>query len=135
MSVGSDGIDVEEIGHAEFAEAEFEAAARELVEKGQETSLVFDFVFAEREYFMDHAATEIRLFAQAGIADDVEIGVAGESEALGESGSASFFDIYQNFSGVIERFTLIGDITITQIDEIRLSNNSIDFSICFNDYN
>ena len=33
VRVGADGVDVEEIRHAEFAEAEFEAAAREFVEE------------------------------------------------------------------------------------------------------
>ena len=48
------------------------------------------------------ARLEIGRFAQAGIAHDIEIGVAGEAEAVAESGSAGFFDIDQKFGGVIE---------------------------------
>ena len=53
MSVGADGIDVEEVGHAELAEAEFEAAARKFVEEREESALVLDFIFAEREDFVE----------------------------------------------------------------------------------
>ncbi len=41
VSVGADGVDVEEIRHAEFAEAEFETAAREFVEEGEESCAGF----------------------------------------------------------------------------------------------
>ncbi len=49
----------------------------------KEVALVLDFVVAEREDFVDHAAAEIRGFAQERIAHDVEIGVAGQAEAGG----------------------------------------------------
>ena len=102
VSVGADGIDVEEIGHAELAEAEFETAARQFVEERKESALVLDFVFAEREDFVDHGAAEVGRLAQRGIADDVEIGVAGEAETCAERGAAGFFDVDQKFGGVVE---------------------------------
>ncbi len=59
VGVGADGVDIEEIGHAEFAEADFQAAAGEFVEEGEEAALVFDFIFAKREDFVDDAAGEV----------------------------------------------------------------------------
>jgi len=77
VRVGADGVDVKEIRHTEFAEAEFETAPREFVEEGEESALVLDFVLAEGEDFVNHGATEVGRFAQQGVADDIEVGVAG----------------------------------------------------------
>jgi len=102
VSVGADGIEVEKVGHAEFAEAEFEAAARELVEERQEATLVFDFVFAEGEDFVNHGAADIGRLAEKRVADDIEIGVAGQAETEAESGATSFFEVKKKLSGTVE---------------------------------
>ena len=102
MSVGADRIDVEEIGNTELAEAEFEAAARQFIEEREEGALVLDFVFAEREDRVNHAATQIRVVAQQWIAHDVEIGVSGQAEALGEGCAARLFYVDENLRGVVE---------------------------------
>ena len=102
VRVGADGIDVEEIRHAELAEADFETAARQFVEQREVAALVLDFVFAERDDGMDHGAAEIGSLAQQGIAHDVEIGIAGEAEAEAERGATCLFDVDQNLGGVVE---------------------------------
>ena len=102
VSVGANGIEVEKVGHAEFAEAEFEAAARKFVEERQEAALVFDFVFAEGEDFVDHGAADIRRLAEKRVADDIEIGVAGQAETEAESGATSFFEVKKKLSGTVE---------------------------------
>ena len=102
MRVGANGIDVEEIGHAELAETEFEAAARQFFEEREGVALVLDFVVAQRENLMDHAPTEIGRLAQQRVAHDVEIGVAGKAETVRQSGTARFFDVDQELGGVVE---------------------------------
>ena len=102
MGVGAGGVEIEKVGHAELAEAEFEAAARKFVEERERSALVLDFVFAQREDFVEHAASEIGGFAEKGIADDVEIGVSGEAEAGTERGAAGFFDVGEKFSGIVQ---------------------------------
>ena len=102
VSVGADRVAVEEIRHAEFAEAEFETTAREFVEQREEAALVLNFVFAERDDGMDHSPAEIRLFAEQWVADDIEVGVSSEAEALSERRAAGFLDVDENLGGVIE---------------------------------
>ena len=100
MGVGTDGVDVEEIRHAEFADTKFEAAAREFVEEGEKAALVFYFVVAKGEDFMENAAAEIGRFAEGGVANDIEVGVAGKTKALREGGAAGFFDVGEKFNGI-----------------------------------
>ena len=102
VSVGADGVYVEEIGQGELAEAEFEAAARKFFEEGEKAALVFDFIFAQGKDFVNHGAAQVRRFAQERVADDIEIGIAGEAEAQAECGSASFFEIDQKFGGIVQ---------------------------------
>ena len=105
VRIGAHRIDVEEVGHAELAEAEFETAARQFVEEREPGALVLDFIFAEREDLMDHAPAEIGCLAQERVAHDIQIGVAGEAEALSESGATCFFNVHQQFGGVVQAHT------------------------------
>ena len=82
MRVGAYRIQVEEIRHAELAKANFQAAPRQFVEQRQKTALVLDLVFAQREHFVDHAASQVRRFAQQRIAHDVQIRIPGQAKAL-----------------------------------------------------
>ena len=102
MSVGADGVYVEEIGHGELAKAEFKAAARQFFEQREITPLVFDFILAQGKDFVNHGAPEVRRFAQQRIADDVEVRIAGKTETGAECSSASLFDIDQKLGGIVE---------------------------------
>lgn len=51
---------------------------------------------------MNHAAGEVRRFAKGRIANDVEIGVAGETEAGAESQATGFFDIGKKLKRVAD---------------------------------
>src|SRR5208282_1195170 len=63
VRVGTDRILIEEIGQAEFSEANFETAAGQLIEQRQKAALVLDVILAQRENFVNHAAAEIGSFA------------------------------------------------------------------------
>src|SRR5262249_22592057 len=102
VGIGADGVDVEEIRHAELAEAEFEAVAREFFKERKEAALVLDFVVAEREDFVKQGATEIRRLAERRVADGVEVSVAGEAKALGQGGATSLLDVNEQFGRSVE---------------------------------
>ena len=102
MRVRADRIDIEKVRHTKFAEAEFEAAARKFFEEREGVALIFDFVVAEREDFVEHCAPEIRSLAKQRIADDIEIGVAGETESEAKGGASGLFKIYQEFGGIVQ---------------------------------
>jgi len=51
---------------------------------------------------VDHAAAEIGRFAELRVAHDVEIGIAGEAEALAEGGAPGLFDVDQDLKGVVQ---------------------------------
>ncbi len=107
VGIGADGVYVEEVGQSELAEAEFQTAAREFFEEGKEAAIVFDFVFAQSKHLVNHGAAQVRGFAQKGIADDIEIGIAGKAETLTEGGSAGFFQIDQKFGGIVEAYAAV----------------------------
>src|SRR5271156_5763999 len=50
---------------------------------------------------MKKGAAQVRGFAQERIADDIKICIAGQSETCAERGSASLFDIDEEFGGVV----------------------------------
>src|SRR5580765_6370762 len=101
VGVRADRIDVKEVGHAEFAETNFEAPPRQFIEEGEEAALVLNLFFAESKHLVNHRAAHIRGLAQRRITDDIEICVSGEAEAGAESGTSGFFNVDQNFSGVV----------------------------------
>src|ERR1039458_5101153 len=102
MGVGPNRIEVEEIRHAEFAKADFQAAARQFVKKRKCVALVLDPVLAQGEYLVNHAAAQIGSFTQRRVTHDVQIGIAGQAKATGKCGAARFFDIDQQFGGVVQ---------------------------------
>jgi len=102
MRVRPNGILIEEIGHAELAEANLQAAARQLVKQRKKIPLVLNLILAQSEYFVDHAAPEVRRFAQRRIAHDVQVGIAGQSQAGAQRRAAGFFDIHQDLGGIVE---------------------------------
>ena len=51
---------------------------------------------------MNLAAAQIRSFAEQGIAHNVEVGITCQSETLGESGPAGFFNIDQKLGRVVD---------------------------------
>jgi hypothetical protein len=102
MSVGGSRIQVEEIGHGEFADAKLQSSPRHFLEPRKKTAVVFNFVFAESEDFVNHATPEIWLLAEERIAHDVEIRRPGHTESHAQGGAAGFLDIHQQLGGVIE---------------------------------
>src|SRR5579863_9968603 len=51
---------------------------------------------------MNHATAKIGSLAEQRIADDVEVGVAGQAEALAQGRPAGLFGIYQQFRGIVD---------------------------------
>ena len=102
MSIRTHRVDVEEIGHAELAEADFETPARQFIEQRKKVSLVLDLVFAEGEHFVNDCPPQIGSLAQRGVAYDIEIRIASQSEAGAQRSSAGLLNIDQQFSGVVE---------------------------------
>ena len=102
VGVGPDRVGVEKIGKTELPEAHFDAPARQRIEQRKIVAIVFYGVFAEREHFVEHAAAEIGRFAELRVAHDIEIGIAGEAEALAEGGAPGLFDVDQDLKGVVQ---------------------------------
>ena len=86
----------------EFAEAEFDAARRQLRETGKRTAIDFDFVFTEREHLVNHRTREVGRLAEIGITHDVEIDEARESQRIAQSAATGFLDIHQQFGGIVQ---------------------------------
>ena len=63
MSIGTGGIHIEKICHAEFADANFDAAARQLAKKREKAALALDLILAQREHFVNHRPPKIGRFA------------------------------------------------------------------------
>src|SRR5215472_13418378 len=101
LGIAAYGIDVEEIGQAEFPDAKFEAATRDFVEQREEAALVLDPIFAEGKNVMVHAASEIGGFAEQRVSNDVEISIAGQAESEREGRTTCLFQIEEEFVRVV----------------------------------
>ena len=59
VRVGAGGVHVEEVRNTEFADAEFEPAARKFFEKREEVAFVLNFIVAEGEDMVELGAPQI----------------------------------------------------------------------------
>ena len=64
MGVRAHRILVEEIGHAELAEPDFQATAGDFIEQRKKVALVFHLIFAERKHFVNQAASQVGSLAE-----------------------------------------------------------------------
>ena len=93
ICVGAVGVEVEEIGQAHFAEAEFEAALGKFSKEGVGSAVGSDFLAAEGNDLVPHEARDVGSFAERGVADDVEVEEAGDAEGFAEAVAAGFLDV------------------------------------------
>ena len=93
MAVGADGVDVEVVGQAHLADVKFEAALGDLRGQREWRAVAVDQLVGEADGLVDLHAGDVGRGAEIGIADDVEIGEAGEAEGLADAAAAGGFDV------------------------------------------
>src|SRR5208337_3292958 len=64
IAVGSVGVQIEKVRHAEFAETYFEAAFRQFAKQGKRVALRYNFFAAKGNDLVPHQAGNIGSFAE-----------------------------------------------------------------------
>ena len=85
MAVGSDGIDVEEIGQGHLASAKLDAANRHAGGGGEGAGGLACYFVGETDDLVDLVAGEIWGGAKARVANDIEVCESRETERLAQS--------------------------------------------------
>jgi len=100
VAVGADGVDVEVVGEAHLAEVELEATLGNLRSQSERCAFAFDELVGEAEGLVNLNAGDVGLRAEVWVADDVEVGEAGETERLADAAAAGGFNV-QDGVGVV----------------------------------
>ena len=97
MTIVGDAVDVEEIHQVEFADVDIEPARRQGRENRERCVLDLDRVVAQRDHFAIPEPRQVRLRAQAGVANRIDVGETSESERLAKAAAAGAFEISDGF--------------------------------------
>ena len=93
VGIGADGVEIEEVGEAHAAGPELKSAFGEAGSEGERGSRRVDHPIREADDLVEFVAGEVGFGAEAGIADDVQIGESGEAEGFGDAASPGGFDV------------------------------------------
>ena len=85
MAIGTDSIEVEEVGEAKLANAEFEAALGVLSRQGEWAATGFGELRGEPDGLVKLDTREVGDRPKGRVADDIEIGEAGKAKGLGDA--------------------------------------------------
>ena len=99
VGVGADGVEVEEVGEAHLADVEIEAALGGLGGEGELGAVDVDELVGEADGLVELDAGDVGLGAEVGVADDVEVGEAGEAEGLRDAAAAGGLDVEDEVGG------------------------------------
>ena len=97
VAIGAPGVEVEEVGHAEFADAKLDSPRRNRRGEMKLVAVGFDAFAGKRNDLAQHQPRHVGILAESRVAHDVEVGDAGEAEGIAETVSARAFDIKKNF--------------------------------------
>ena len=93
MTVGSDVVNVEKIGHSQLANAEFKPLLRQRSSQREEITISFDRFCGQRNDLMQHHARDIRRCAEIRIAHHVQICETAKTKGVADSASAGLFHV------------------------------------------
>src|SRR5271157_1890369 len=96
MAVAADGVNVKEVSHAEFSEAELDPACRQLREGRKRSTSVLNLFMTQSKYLVVHGPGEVRSLAYRRVTHHVKIREASQAERLAQALAPGFFDINQN---------------------------------------
>jgi len=96
VGVGAGVVDVEDVGEGHLSGAEVDTAFRHAVGEGELGSLRVDEPGGEAEGLVEFSAGDVGRGAESGIADDVEVGEARETESFGDSATAGGLEIEED---------------------------------------
>jgi len=99
VAVAAECIQVEEIGHAEFAEAKLDPPRRNGSGEMELVPILFDALAGEGNDLAQHHTREVGRLAQSRIAHDVEIRESCEPERRADAVAARAFRVEKNFGG------------------------------------
>ena len=93
VGVGADVVDVEEIGQGHLAQAELDAAGGNLGGEREEIRILGDGLIGKADDLVNLVTGGIRIDAEIGVADHVEVGLAGQPQRLAQAASQGGFEI------------------------------------------
>ena len=99
VGVGAAGVEVEEVREAHLADVEVEAALGGLCGEGELGAVDVDELVGEADGLVELDAGDVGLGAEVGVADDVEVGEAGEAERLRDAAAAGGLDVEDEVGG------------------------------------
>ena len=99
VGVGAAEVEVEEVGQAHLADVELDAALGDSGGKGELGTVGVDEGSAEPEDLMELDLGDVGRGAEVGVADDIEVGEAGETECLGDAASTGGLDVEDDVGG------------------------------------
>ncbi len=100
VGVGAYGVEIEEVGDAHAADPELDATDGERGGEREGGALGFDVGAGEADDLVELVAGHVGDGAKRGVADDVEVGEAGEAEGFGDAAAAGGFFVEDGVEGV-----------------------------------
>src|SRR5580658_10240637 len=97
VAVGAIVIKIEEVGQAEFAEAEFQPAFRKLGEERERRPINQDSFVPQGDDLVPHEARYVRCLAEGRISNHIQIGKAGDTKRCANSVATCFLNITDQF--------------------------------------
>jgi hypothetical protein len=104
MTVGADVVNVEVVGEAHLADVEFEAPFGNLCGEGEGSAFGIDELVGQADCLVNLYACEIGLRTEGGVANDIEVSEARESECLADAAAAGGFEIGDEVGGIARIF-------------------------------
>ena len=90
IGIGAVGIQVEEIGKAEFSKPDFQPAFGQFAKQREWCSFNGDFLLPQRNDLMPHQARDVRRLAQLWIAHHVQVEESRHTQCFAEAMPAGF---------------------------------------------
>jgi hypothetical protein len=93
MAVAADRVDVEEVGHAQLADADFDSMRRDVRRQRQGRRRDVEHAPAKRNRDVDHRASDIGSGAERRVADHIKVGESRQPERVADPAAAGALQV------------------------------------------